>query len=220
MRLLSLSAVSALALLVAGCAAADDWSAPRDSLEPIGALAPGFVEPSASPSPEATITPAAGSWADIHPPAGYRVALLTAEYDDATAALVDGVREWAESEHVSLKTVEVDSPAGAVDGIVTAMDLGPDLIVTTGPALVDALALVSASHLHQQFLVVGAQIPEPTMNVTASIWTGAASRGSEVPDTAATHDEAAYTSERADAAARAGVASVLSQLTGIVIQLG
>jgi len=36
-------------------------------------------------------------------------------------------------------------------------------------ALVDALALVTASHLDQKFLVVGAQLPEPTVNVTAAI---------------------------------------------------
>jgi hypothetical protein len=60
----------------------------------------------------------------------------------------------------------------------------PDLVICAGNALVDALALVTASHLDQQFLVVGAQLPEPTVNVTAAIWRGASSRGGEVPDTA------------------------------------
>jgi hypothetical protein len=52
-----------------------------------------------------------------------------------------------------------------VDGIVEAMDRAPDLVICAGSALVDALALVTASHLNQQFLVVGAQLPEPTVNV-------------------------------------------------------
>ncbi len=205
---------------MSGCASPDDWSTSRHAVEPIGALAPGFIEPGTTPSPEATVTPASGSWDDVHPPAGYRVALLTAEYDVATAELVQGVRAWAEGEDVSLKTVAVETPRGAIDGIVSAMDLHPDLIIATGPALVDALALVTARHLDQQFLVLGGQLPEPTGNVTAAIWPDAASRGSEVADTAETHDDDAYTSERAHAAARAGVASVLHDLTGIVLQLG
>ena len=106
-----------------------------------------------------------------------------------------------------------------MDGIVEAMDLRPDLVICAGNALVDALALVTASHLDQQFLVVGAQLPEPTVNVTAAIWRGASSRGGEVPDTASSFDPDAFTPEHAGAAIRAGVASVLSDLTGIVISL-
>jgi uncharacterized protein YcbX len=81
------------------------------------------------------------------------------------------------------------------------MDLRPDLVICAGNALVDALALVTASHLDQQFLVVGAQLPEPTVNVTAAVWRDA------------------FTTEDAGAAIRAGVASVLNDLTGIVISL-
>jgi hypothetical protein len=106
-----------------------------------------------------------------------------------------------------------------VDGIVEAMDLRPDLVICAGHALVDALALVTASHLDRQFLVVGAQLPEPTVNVTAAIWRGASSRGGEAPDTASSFDPDTFTREHAGAAIRAGVASVLSDLTGIVIWL-
>jgi hypothetical protein len=58
------------------------------------------------------------------------------------------------------------------------------------------------------------------MNVTAAIWRGASSRGGEVQDTASSFDPDAFTPEHAGAAIRAGVASVLSDLTGIVIWLG
>jgi hypothetical protein len=68
-------------------------------------------------------------------------------------------------------------------------------------------------------LVVGAQLPEPTVNVTAAIWRGASSRGAEVPDTAASFHPDAFTPEHASAAIRAGVASVLHDYTGIVISL-
>ena len=144
--------------------------------------------------------------------------LLTAGNDPATTTLVTAVKQWAEAEHVGLETVAVTKQK-AVDGIVQAMDLRPDLVVCAGNALVDALALVTASHLDHQFLVVGAQLPEPTANVTAAIWPGASSRGAEVPDTASSFDPDAFTPAHAAAAIRAGVASVLSDLTGIVISL-
>ena len=50
------------------------------------------------------------------------------------------------------KIVLSREPAGFVDGIVEAMDLTPDLVICAGNALLDALALVTASHLNQQYL--------------------------------------------------------------------
>jgi len=144
--------------------------------------------------------------------------LLTAGHDRATTRIVTGVRQWAAAEDVRLETVAAERDR-FVDGIVKAMDRRPDLIICAGSALVDALALVTASHLQQQFLVIGAQLPEPTINVTAAAWQGAASRGSEVPDTTASFDPDAFTMRHVDAAIRAGVASVLSDITGIVIWL-
>ena len=145
--------------------------------------------------------------------------LLTAGDDSATTTLVKEVKEWAGAEDVRLETVAAKEPHRIVDAIVEAMDLTPDLIICAGNALVDALALVTASHLNQQFLIVGAQLPEPTINVTAAIWRGASSRGIEVPDTAASFDPDAFTPRRVSAAIRAGVASVVSNITGIVISL-
>ena len=207
-------AAATLAIVVSGCACLDNSSEQR----PIGNLGPGFIDPAAPPPPEGTIRPRPGSWDAVHPPRGYRVVLLTAGDDPATTTLVTAVRHWASAERVSLETVAV-TKQNAVDGIVEAMQLGPDLVVCAGNALVDALALVTASHLDQQFLVVGAQLPEPTVNVTAAIWRGASSRGAEVQDTASSFDPDAFTLSHAGAAIRAGVASVLSDLTGIVISL-
>jgi hypothetical protein len=201
----ALVAAAALLVVAAGCA-------------PNGRLGAGFIDPASPPAPEATIRPTPGSWDAVHPPRGYRVVLLTAGHDSATATLVTAVTRWARAEHASLETVAV-TRATAVDGIVQAIDLAPDLVVCAGNTLVDALALVTASHLHQQFLVVGAQLPEPTVNVTAAIWPGASSRGREVPDTARSFQPDAFTPERSGAAIRAGVASVLNDLTGIVISL-
>ncbi|GAA2011041.1 hypothetical protein [Microbacterium ulmi] len=200
------------AVLLAGCAG-DDWAGPRPAPTPIGALGVGF-EPAAEPSPEATIEPAAGSWDDVHPSPGYRVVLLTAGDDAPTKTLVTAIREWAGDEKVDLRTVEADDDL--IAGIVTAMDMNPDLIISAGNDLIDPLATVSANHLDRHFLVVGAEVAEPTYNVTAVDWTGASFRG-EGLGTPSDYDPATFTPERSAEAVRAGVAAVLHGLTGLVI---
>ena len=217
-RVVALVAAATLAVVVSEYASSKNSPRPRAARRPIGTLGPGFFNPAAPPPPEGMITPRPGSWDAVHPPRGYRVVLLTAGNDAETTTLVTAVNRWARVEDVVMKTVAVTQPDRFVDGIVEAMRLKPDLVICTGNALVDPLALVTASHLEQQFLVVGAQLPEPTVNVTAAVWQGASSRGGEVPDTAAI-DPDAFTLEHAAAAIRAGVASVLSELTGIVIWL-
>jgi len=212
-------AAATLAVIVSGCASSENAPTLRAERRSIGTLGPGFIDPTAPPAPESTIRPKPGSWDGVRPPRGYHVVLLTAGHDSATTTLVRGVKQWAEVEHVTLETVVATEPDRFVDGIVEAMDRRPDLVICAGNTLVDALALVTASHLEQQFLVVGAQLPEPTANVTAAVWRGASSRGREVADTAASFDPATFTRRHVSAAIRAGVASVLHDITGIVIWL-
>ncbi|MFT4285998.1 MAG: hypothetical protein QM598_14305 [Protaetiibacter sp.] len=209
-RIVALIAGSLLAASLTACAG--DWD-PRPAPAPIGELGAGF-EPSSPPSPEATIVPEPGSWDEVHPAPGYRVVLLTAGDDPPTRALADAVRAWAEEERVELREVAADDDL--VAGIVEAMELNPDLIVSTGNDLVDPLAVVTASHLDRQFLVLGAEVAEPTHNVTAVDWTGASYRGEGLGMPSA-YDEASFTPERAGRAIRAGTAAVLHGLTGIVI---
>ena len=215
----ALVASAALAVVVSGCTSSQDAPKLQAERRPIGTLGSGFIDAAAPPPPESTIRPKPGSWDAVHPPRGYHVVLLTAGNDAATTTLVTGVKQWAKTEDVNLETVAVTDPSGYVDGIVEAMDLAPDLVICAGNALVDALALVTASNLDQQFLVVGAQLPEPTVNVTAAVWRGASSRGGEVRDTAASFDPDTFTPPQVSAAIRAGVASVLNDITGIVISL-
>ncbi|MDF2442372.1 MAG: hypothetical protein JWR01_575 [Subtercola sp.] len=216
-RAAALALAAALgATLLAGCASGDDWTQPHDAPTAVGALREGFL-PASPPSPEATIAPAPDSWADVHPSPGYRVVLLTAGDDAPALALVAAVEEWAGAEKVELRTIHADDDH--IGGIVQAMDLHPDLIVTAGNDLIDALAAVTASHLDQQFLVVGAEVAEPTGNVTAVDWTGASFRG-EGLGASSTYDPASFTPERCASAVRAGVASVLHDLTGIVLWIG
>jgi hypothetical protein len=146
------------------------------------------------------------------------VVLLTAGSDPQTKVLVKAVTEWADEEHVSLKTITASEHSQFIPRITEALDLKPDLVISAGNDLIDPLAMVTPNHLDQQFLVVGAELAEPTANVTAADWTGASFRG-EGLGMSSTYDPASFTPARAAAAVRAGVASVLNGLTGIVIWL-
>ncbi|MEW9527456.1 hypothetical protein [Microbispora sp. NPDC049125] len=217
-RLLAAGALAAAAaVLVSGCGSGDDWSRPHPKPSTVGDLGLGF-RPAASPAPEATITPRPGSWDGVRPSEGYRVILLTAGKDAQTRTLANAVTKWAEEEDVSMKTIDATAPDQYVPSIVRAIDMAPDLVISVGNDLIDPLALVTASHLAQQFLVVGAELAEPTENVTAADWTGASFRGEGLGMSSA-YDPATFTPERAGRAVRAGVAAVLNGLTGIVIWL-
>jgi hypothetical protein len=206
----------ALTLLAAGCATEDDWSEPR-SVVPSGegALGAAFY-PAVPPPPEGTITPSPGSWDEVRPPAGYRVVLLTSGTDPQTRVLTDAVRDWANAYDVSLRTVVPEDAHDLVPSVQRAMDLGPDLVIGAGHDVVDPLAAVTPSHLDQQFLVVGAELAEPTGNVTAADWAGASFRG-EGLGMSSDYDPATFTPARARDAVRAGTAAVLKGKTGIVV---
>ncbi|MFJ6569863.1 hypothetical protein ACIQNU_20820 [Streptomyces sp. NPDC091292] len=204
--------------LLTGCGSGDDWSGEHPAPSALGTLGPGFTDPSAPPTPEATVTPRPGSWDGVHPSKNYRVVLLTEGDDKPTKALVKAVKDWAGAEDADLRTVVPDSPSDLIPAITRAMDMKPDLIVGAGNALIDPLMTVTPNHLAQHFLVIGAELPEPTHNVTAVNWTGASFRG-EGLDTSSRYDEGSFTPERCAAAIRAGVAAVLTDVTGIVISL-
>jgi len=207
------ASVVTLGAALAGCASAG-WDEPRSMPAPVGSAAPGFL-PETQPSPEATIEPEAGSWDGLSPAPGYRVVLLTAGADAQTQTIAQSVREWASAASVDLRTVTADEH-DPIPGIVDAMGRNPDLIVVAGEVLIDPLAIVSANHLDRSFLIIGAEIAEPTENVTAVDWTGASFRG-EGLGSASDYDPASFTPERTGTAVRAGVAAVLSGLNGLVI---
>lgn len=207
------ASVIVLAIALAGCASSG-WDEPRSMPAPVGSAAPGFI-PEVQPSPEATIAPDAGSWDGLNPAAGYRVVLLTAGTDAETKTIAQSVRDWAQETSVDLRSVVADAH-DPVPGIVDAMGRNPDLIIVAGEDLIDPLAIVSANHLDRSFLVVGAEIAEPTDNVTAVDWSGASFRG-EGLGSASDYDPQSFTPERTGKAVRAGVAAVLSGLNGLVI---
>ncbi|MEU1619666.1 hypothetical protein ABZ479_20495 [Streptomyces sp. NPDC005722] len=210
--------LAAATALLTGCGSGDDWSRPHPSPSAVGTPGPGFVDRAAPPAPEATATPRPGSWSGVHPSEGYRVVLLTAGDDRPTKTLVTAVEEWARAEHVDLRKVEAEHAADLLPAATRALDLHPDLIVSAGNDLIDPLATVTPNHLSQQFLVVGAELAEPTANVTSVDWSGASFRG-EGLGMSSTYDAGTFTPARCAAAIRAGVASVLGGVTGIVLWL-
>lgn len=192
--------------------------APVVAVPSAGPLGAGFVTPSAPPPPGGTMTPTPGSWDRATPPPGYRVVLLTTRQDAGARVVSVAVEAWAAETGVDLVTVAADDPASYVASAQEAIDLHRDLIITVGDGLVDPLALVTASWLDQEFLVVGAELAEPTYNVTAADWVGASFRG-EGLGAASTYDPASFTRERSARAVRAGVAAVVSGYTGYVVQV-
>ncbi len=215
-RLMSAGVAATLLALTAGCAA--DWTDQRPVPAAIGTVGRDFVDPAAPPSPEATVTPSPGSWDDIRPAKGYRVLLLTSDDDAPTRSIADAVQEWAEEHDVDLRSATADEPESLVPALEDAVASGADLVVTAGQDLIDPLALISAGHLDQEFLVLGAELPEPTHNVTAVAWDGASFRGVGLGASSA-HDPDSFTADRAADAVRAGTAAVLADWTGIVVWL-
>ena len=136
--------LAAAAVLVTGCSSSgDDWSRPHPKPTPVGTLGSGFIDPSTPPTPEGTVRPRPGSWTGVHPSKDYRVVLLTTGDDGPTKALVTAVKDWAEEEHVDLRTVVADAQ-DPIPSITKALEMTPDLIVSAGNDLVDPLSLVAA----------------------------------------------------------------------------
>ncbi|MGW0668370.1 hypothetical protein [Streptomyces sp. NPDC002746] len=206
------------AALLAGCASGDDWSQRRPSPSAVGALGAGFTGPGRSPAPESTITPSPGSWSGVRPSPGFRVVLLGAGEDRPAKTLAKAVKEWAKDTDVDLRTVTASGAADLLPAVTRALEMHPDLVVSAGNDLIDPLTTVSPSHLAQEFLVVGAELAEPTQNVTAVDWPGASFRG-EGLGTSSAYDPASFTDARCAAAVRAGAAAVLTGHTGIVVRL-
>lgn len=208
---------AAVVPLVAGCASGVAAPTPT-SPAAHATVGPDFYDEEHPPPPEGTITPAPGSWDHVHPPKGYRAVLVTMGTDPQTTTLVTAIDEWARAESVSLEHIVVTKHDEIIDKVERAIDLKTELVISAGNDLVDALATITAAHLQQNFLVVGAELAEPTFNVTAADWPGASYRG-EGLGASSTYDPKSFTPERAGRAIRAGTAAVLSNHTGIVISL-
>ncbi|XUK60593.1 BMP family ABC transporter substrate-binding protein [Plantibacter sp. RU18] len=214
-RLGCISLAAGLALLVGGCSATGS-----EATTPLVATSPTQAVIAPQPAPGATSTPDPSSWDAVVAPAGFTATVVTVaeagvdpEVDAAVAAVTARAGAGARVTRATLgatATASGDSFAGVLADT-------PDLVIVLGPELLDATDRSSASNLGQQYLVIGAQLPEPTANVTAVVWAGADARRIDEPRSVPNgmSDLAAH----ADDAFRAGLSALLTDTTGGVLIL-
>lgn len=186
-----------------------------------GTLGPGFVTPTAPPPPGGTMTPSPSSWSGVEVPAGYTIALIATDDNAAARHLRTAVEAWAAAHDVHLTVVPAHDPASYLADIQKAIDLHADLVVSAGDPLADPLSVVTPSWPDQEFLLLGAELAEPTFNVTAAVWRGTTARGggSGTSGNAWAYDPTTFTVERSGRALEAGVAAVLRGYAGFVVQV-
>ena len=225
------AAIATTAWLILTPRDGDAEAVPGDAAEhAAGSLAPGFHAPDVDTYYSGQVVePDPETWTDVRPPAGYRVLMLAEGRDESTSRdaqveiLVAAAERWAqEEERVDLTVRYLGDPHTYIDDIDrAAMSGSADIIVTAGNGLVDPVAVVSANYAGedpQQFLVLGAEVAEPTTNIAATDWQGSAYLGEGAPETDY-YDPAAVTAPRAYAALRAGAAAVLSGYTSLIVRI-
>ena len=185
---------------------------------PLTGFAARFVGSVHEPAPEATVRPTPGSWDDVVVPAGYTMVVIASGGGRTTEVLTAAVERYAAAHGAEVTVLTAHGDDEVEQRIDEAVAAEPDLVVGVGDGVVDVFSLITAQYLDTGFLVVGAQLPEPTHNVTAVTWPGAEFRGTGLGNDDA--DPGAVTRERAEQAVGAGLASVLHDLTGIVLDLG
>jgi basic membrane lipoprotein Med (substrate-binding protein (PBP1-ABC) superfamily) len=207
-----------------------DWSARHAAPHAKGELAAGFNAPDVkSYYSSQVINPGPETWTKVRPSADYRVLLLAAgkdadtAYDPQVKILVDAVHKWAADEHrIKLKVRYLSDPDSYIQELDDAAKSdNADLIVTAGNDLVAPVAVVSANYAGynpQQFLVLGAEVAEPTTNIAATDWAGSAYLGEDL-DQSLYYDPTAVTAPRAYAALRAGAAAILSGYTSVIVRI-
>jgi len=207
-----------------------DWSARHAAPHAQGALDTAFHAPNVKDYYSSqVINPAPETWTKVRPSTHYRVLLLAAgkdantAHDSQVATLVGAVRRWAKDEsRVKLKIRYLFDPTTYIQGIDDAAKHdNADLIIVAGNSLVEPVAVVSANYAGddpQQFLVLGAEVAEPTANIAATDWKGSAYLGEGLKESQF-YEPAAVTAPRAYAALRAGAAAVLSGYTSVIIRI-
>ncbi|MGO1768672.1 MAG: BMP family ABC transporter substrate-binding protein [Microbacterium sp.] len=176
--------------------------------------------PSPSVVPEPGRTVAADAPDGTGDLGGMHLAVVVPD-DDASETLLTAARTVAEAGGAELEEFRAATPdeAGATAALAEAEAAGSDVVIGLGAGTADAFTYETPQLLSQDFLLIGAQLAEPTGNVTAVIWEGATSRGSTVPADGEL-DPGGITLERGEEAIAAGLASIRDDTTGIVLHLG
>lgn len=169
------------------------------------------------PEPGRTIE--AAPPADAGDIAGWVVAVVVPNDDEATQTLRAAAREVGERAGARTLEFVADGGGAGIDAAFEeALAAEADVVIGLGDATSDVFSYLTSQWLDQQFLIVGAQLPEPTANVTAVIWPGATSRGSGAPADGEL-DAAGTTPARAAEAVAAGLDAVAGGTTGVVLSL-
>lgn len=208
---------------LSGCSSAESAPALPTSTSSATSSAAAELAPQQVPVPGSTVAASAIAVPDDIP-ADLSVTVVAPEVTGVaaadTAATIAELRSLTDVHGASSISFlpaesEPDVPAVHVDGdalLLSALAERPDVIVVLGESILTELDGVSASNLDQQFVLLGAQLPEPTANVTAVVWPGADVRLADgiSPEIA----------PRALQALQAGLSAVASDSTGIVLDLG
>lgn len=190
------------------------------------------AERTASPVPSSsaiesagTSRPAPGRTVEAVVPAdagdlqGARIAVVVPDGGATSRVLQEALRGFAEVNGLVVEEFVATGDAASVDAaFAQALAAEPHIVVGLGAGAVDVFAYNSSQWLDQDFLLLGAQVAEPTSNVAAVIWDGATSRGSGAPADDEL-DDTAVTASRAAEAASVGLATVMSGESGIVLHL-
>lgn len=203
-----------LGLLLVGCGAPvpDDPAPSPDAVEIEPAESPYAVVP----QPGRTIMPTPPS--DDTVPQEWRIAVVAADDEAATHTMRVAVEEFAK--HQGVEVEEFVGAEGSADvAFADAVAADADVVIGLGEGTSDVFAYETSQWLDQQFLILGAQVAEPTDNVTAVVWDGATSRGSGAPADGEL-DPGTVTPEHASDSVAAGLNSVAEGITGVVLHLG
>jgi hypothetical protein len=204
LRLALLPAVVALVAITTGCATS---AAPAEVAALTPPPAPADTQ---GPVPGSTSTPSPGSWDSVELPEGLTIEVVTALDDAETADAIAAIESFAAGHGAEVAV----SRGPDIEPLLTAAALAsPSVIVTIGPTQLDAVDRVSAGNAAQPFLLIGAQLPEPTSNVAAVIWPGASSRDTD-------YGQATAFGAHAASALAVGLSAVVEERTGTVFDLG
>ncbi len=215
-RLAALVLAGSLAVTLSACVGSDATVSPADvalSSSPSAAQGDGT-----SPAPGRTVE--ATPPADVDGLRGVRIAaVVPSDGGAATRALREAVLGFAkENGMVVDEFVAADDRASLDEAFDEAVATQPHVVVGLGAGAVDVFGYMSSQFLDQDFLLIGAQLAEPTSNVTAVVWQGATSRGSGAPADGDL-DDATITAARATDATSVGLSTVMSGVPGIVLHL-
>ncbi|WP_166997128.1 hypothetical protein [Paramicrobacterium fandaimingii] len=175
-RLTGVGLLLAAAVTLTGCSVDGAAAGSATSSRAPGAATSQKAEPqpSALPSP-GSVLPVPEQLPPIE--AGIEIAFVIAEGTDDV--IPDAVEKAAASVDASVDVV-TSGPSDVVTDLVDAAE-GSDVVLVCGADLLVSLDAVSSQILDAQFVVLGAQLPEPTGNVTAVVWPGADARHAGSP---------------------------------------